>query len=74
MDESTDDRYEPSAGAWYAVSGVACFVIGGSLAANINEDPTVFRTGALLFLAASIYLLIAGGVARGSQLGRARRS
>jgi hypothetical protein len=62
--------YEPSAGFWYAFGGVISFVVGGSLLANTIEDPTVFRTGGLAFIAAGLYLLVVGGVARGSQLAR----
>ena len=62
--------YESSAGLWYAVGGVICFVIGGSLLANTIEDPTLFRTGGLTFIATGVYLLVVGGVVRGTQLAR----
>lgn len=66
------DDYEPSAGAMYLLGSVPLLVVGGMLLANTNEEPAIFGTGALLFLAFAGYLLLVGAVARGIQVARRR--
>lgn len=73
MDSSARDHFDPSKpsfGAAYGTVGVILLVIGGALLANLSEDPTVFITGATLFLGSGLYLTVAGAVARGIQLAR----
>ena len=62
--------YEPSAGLWYALAGVICFVVGGSWLTNASNDPSFAHAAGLALIAVGLYLLVVGGVARGSQLAR----
>lgn len=64
------DDYAPSAGAGYLFGSVPLFIVGGALMANINEEPAVFGTSALLSLAFASYLLLVGAIARGIQVAR----
>lgn len=64
------DDYAPSAGAGYLFGSVPLFIVGGALMANINEEPAVFGTSALLALAFASYLLLVGAIARGIQVAR----
>ncbi len=63
--------YEPSRGAAHALAGLVLLVIGGLLLINVDEDPEIFMTGAVLFLGSGSYQLIVGAVARGIQVARA---
>ncbi len=64
------DDYEPSAGAGYLLGSVPLIILGGVLLANVNEEPAVFGTAALLSLAFGAYLLLVGAIARGIQVAR----
>jgi hypothetical protein len=64
------DDYAPSAGAGYLFGSVPLFIVGGAFMANINEEPAVFGTSALLALAFASYLLLVGAIARGIQVAR----
>lgn len=63
------DPYKSSFGAAYGSAGVVLLVVGGLLLANVNEDD-IFGIGAVVFLGAGLYFLVAGAVARGIQLAR----
>ena len=43
---------------------------GGSWLANTSQDPTFTRAAGLALIAAGLYLLVVGGIARGTQLTR----
>ena len=64
------DDYEPSAGATYLFGSAPLFILGSMMLANINEEPAVFGTGAVLFFAVAVYLLLVGAIARGIQVAR----
>ena len=66
------DDYVPSAGAGYLFGSVPLFILGGVLLANINEEPAVFGTAALLSVAFAAYLLLVGAIARGIQVAQGR--
>lgn len=64
------DDYEPSAGATYLFGSVPLFIVGGMFLANVNEEPAVFGSGALVCFAFAVYLLLVGAIARGIQVAR----
>ena len=60
--------FDLSAGPRHLLGCLPLFIIGAMLLTNLDEDPTVFGLGAMLFLVPAAYLLIVGAVARGIQV------
>jgi hypothetical protein len=56
--------------AAYLLGSTILLSIAGKFFVNLNEDPEIFIVFTMVFTAPGLYLLIAGAVARGTEMAR----
>ena len=55
---------------FYALAATFLLSVAGSLFINLDEDPDIFIVLATVVAVPGLYLLLAGGVARGIEMAR----
>jgi hypothetical protein len=56
--------------AAYLIVATILLSIGAQFFLNLNEDPGIFIVFTMIFAAPGLYMLVAGAVARGTQMAR----